>query len=226
MTTQAFVEAERQQHGLLAKVERYVLLWLARRIPAWVTPDHLTVVGFTAFFAAGLSYYCSRTNPLLLHVVNACIFVNWLGDSLDGTLARFRNQQRPRYGFYVDHMVDAFGTFFLVGGMTFSGYMSKELGFGVLIIYYLLCINVFLATYTLGEFRISFASFSPTELRLILGIGNIALLYHPKTRLFGQSYPLFDVGGIVTIFLMLIMLVASTIRNTKLLYRAERISGG
>ncbi len=224
MTTQAFIEAERQQHGLLAKIERHVLLWLARRIPGWVTPDYLTIMALTAFLVAGLSYYYSRANPPLLHVVNACLFVNWLGDSLDGTLARYRNQQRPRYGFYVDHMVDAIGTFFLVGGLTFSGHMSKEVGFGVLIIYYLLCINVFLATYTIGEFRISFASVSPTELRLILGIGNIALLYHPTTRLFGQSRPLFDVGGIVAIFLMLIMLIVSTIRNTKLLYQAERIS--
>jgi len=218
-----FVEAERQQHGLFAKVERQVLLWLARRVPERITPDHLTIVGFIAFFFAGLCYYSSRWNPLFLHLVNVCLFLNWLGDSLDGTLARYRNQQRPRYGFYVDHVVDALGSLFLLVGLSLSGYMSREVGFALLIVYYLLCINVYLATYTLGKFKISFASFSPTELRLLLGIGNVILFYRPEARLFGQKYLLYDIGGTVALFLMLAVLITSIIHNTKLLYQAEKI---
>ena len=218
-----FVEAERQQHGLFAKVERQVLLWLARRIPERITPDHLTIVGFIAFFFAGLCYYSSRWNPLFLHLVNVCLFLNWLGDSLDGTLARYRNQQRPRYGFYVDHIVDALGSLFLLVGLSLSGYMSREVGFALLIVYYLLCINVYLATYTLGKFTISFASFSPTELRLLMGIGNVVLFYRPEVRFFGQTYLLYDIGGTVALFLMLVVLVGSIIRNTKLLYQAEKL---
>jgi phosphatidylglycerophosphate synthase len=223
METSAFVEAERQQHGLLAKAERQALLWLARRVPDRITADHLTLAGFAAFFLAGVCYYLSRWNPLFLHLVNGCLFINWFGDSLDGTLARYRNQQRPRYGFYVDHIVDAFGSLFLLIGLTLSGYMSREVGLALLIVYYLLCINVYLATYTLGKFKISFASFSPTELRLLLGIGNVVLLYHPEVRLFGRTYLLYDIGGTVAIFFMLAVLITSTIRNTKLLYQAEKI---
>jgi archaetidylinositol phosphate synthase len=223
METSAFVEAERQQNGLLARVEKHALQWLAQRTPNRITADHLTATGFAALFLAGLFYCLSRSNPLFLHLVNCCLFVNWLGDSLDGTVARHRHQQRPRYGFYVDHLVDAMGSLFLLSGLALSGYMSREVGFALLIVYYLLCINVYLATYTLGKFKISFASFSPTELRLLLGIGNIVLLYRPQTRLFGQTYLLYDVGGIIAIFLMLAVLITSTVRNTKLLYQAEKI---
>jgi len=223
METSAFTEAERQQYGLLARVERQVLLWLARRMPSRISADHLTALGFVAFFLAGLFYYLSRRNPLFLHLVNGCLLLNWLGDSLDGTVARFRNQQRPRYGFYVDHVVDAFGSLFLLAGLALSGYMSREIGFILLIAYYLLCINVYLATYTLGKFKISFASFSPTELRLLLGIGNIVLLYHPQTSLFGRTYLLYDVGGAIAILLMVAVLIVSTIRNARTLYLAERI---
>jgi phosphatidylglycerophosphate synthase len=223
METSTFMEAERQQHGLLAKIERQVLLWLAQRVPERITADHLTLTGFIALFFAGFCYYVSRWNPFFLHLVNACLFINWLGDSLDGSLARYRNQQRPRYGFYVDHIVDALGSLFLLAGLSLSGYMSREVGFALLIVYYLLCINVYLATYTLGEFKISFARFSPTELRLLLGIGNVIIFYRPETKLLGQTYLLYDIGGTVAIFLMLTILITSTVRNTRLLYQAEKI---
>jgi archaetidylinositol phosphate synthase len=120
-------------------------------------------------------------------------------------------------------MIDAFGSLFLLGGLALSGYMSREVGFALLMVYYLLCINVYLTTYTLGKFKISYASFSPTELRLLLGIGNVVLVYHSQTQLLGQTYLLYDVGGIVAVLLMLAVLITSTIRNTKQLYQAERI---
>jgi archaetidylinositol phosphate synthase len=134
-----------------------------------------------------------------------------------------RNQQRPRYGFYVDHVVDAFGTFFLLGGLALSGYMSERIAIGLLIAYFMLTIEVYLATYTLGTFHLSFWKFSPTELRILLMIGNIALFYRPVVRLFGDPYLLFDVGGAIGIVGMGLMLLTSVAKHTAALYRAEPI---
>jgi phosphatidylglycerophosphate synthase len=148
---------------------------------------------------------------------------NWLGDSLDGTLARVRNRQRPRYGFYVDRITDAFGTFFLVGGMGLSGYMSPMVAAVLLVAYFMLSIQAYLAAYALGTFQLSYWKFSPTELRVLLVAGNIALLYWPMGNLFGYRFPLFDAGGAVGIIGMGLMLIVSSIRNTAALYRAERL---
>ena len=218
-----FEEAAREQLGLLASAERRALHWLARRMPPWVNSDHLTLIGFTAMFLAGLFYYFSCWNPLFLHLVNGWLTVNWLGDSLDGTLARYRNKQRPRYGFYVDHMIDTFGALFLISGLALSGYMSEKIAYAMLIIFFMLSINVYLAAYTLGRFKISFGKLSPTELRLALAIGNLLLLYRPNIQVLGQTYLLFDVGGIVSIAIMSGVLISSAIRNTRTLYRLERL---
>ena len=147
--------------------------------------------------------------------------LNWLGDSLDGTLARVRQQQRPRYGFYVDHIVDSFGGLALMGGLALSGYMHPYIATGLLIAFLLLSIQSYLATYTLGEFQLSFWSFGPTELRILLSIGNVALFYRPMV--FHGHYRLFDVGGVVGIAGMTAMLIFFTVRNTRRLYVEERI---
>ena len=114
---------------------------------------------------------------MLLHVVNLCIFLNWFGDSLDGTLARYRDRQRPRYGFYVDHIIDTFGTMFLIFGLAVSGYMTERVAAAVLVVFLMLAINSYLAAYALGIFKISHGKLGPTEIRLVLIIGNLALLY-------------------------------------------------
>jgi phosphatidylglycerophosphate synthase len=148
--------------------------------------------------------------------------VNWFGDSLDGTLARFRNRQRPRYGFYVDHMTDALGTAFLLGGLALSSLMSPWVALGVLIVYLLLSIQSYLATHALGTFQLSFWKFSPTELRVLLAVGNIAILVRgPGARLAGHEFLLFDAGGVIGMVGMSAMLIVSTIRNTRTLYRRE-----
>ena len=107
-------DAERQQTSLLAPLERTTLLWLARRMPARVNSDHLSCLGFVGMFMAGLCYAASKQNPQMLYLVNLFLALNWFGDSLDGTLARYRDRQRPRYGFYVDHIIDTFGALFLL----------------------------------------------------------------------------------------------------------------
>jgi archaetidylinositol phosphate synthase len=224
MSPIGFQDAKREQNGILASAERCTLQWMAARLPSGIHSDHLTALGLVAMLAAGGAYACSRSNNLFLHAVNVCLLLNWVGDSLDGTLARFRNRQRPRYGFYVDHILDTFSMSFLFGGLALSGYMSPQVVSLVLIAYFMLCINVYLATYTLGTFRISFGKFSPTELRLLLGIGNLALFYKPSVHLFGRSCLLFDIGGVIAAVLMIGILVASTARNIQLLYNAERLS--
>ena len=223
MATQAlrFREAKRTQESFLASMEKKTLLWLAARTPGWINSDHLTALGLLAMAAAGAGYWWSRTNTSGLLVVILGLAVNWLGDSLDGTLARVRNCPRPRYGFYVDHIVDAFGALFLLGGLALSGYMSSLIAIGLLIAYLLLSIEVYLASYTLGDFKISYFKMSPTELRILLSFGNMVLLYKSVVHLFGRAYKLFDVAGAVGITGMMMVLVISVIRNTAKLYRRE-----
>ncbi len=223
MPSPGFKEAERAQLSLLAVAEKKALVWLAHRIPAWVSSDHLTLLGFAAMFAAGACYWAaSRTRAGLIGVIVA-LAVNWFGDSLDGTLARVRNRQRPRYGFYVDHITDAFGTAFLMGGLALSGYMSPAIALVLLILYFLLSIEVYLATYTIGTFHLSFWKFGPTELRALLCIGNIALFRYAVVTLFGRKFLLFDVGGAVGILGMSVMVIVAAIRHTRVLYNAERL---
>lgn len=221
MSSKVFQDAKRQQTSILAPLERAALLGLARRMPAWVNSDHLSLLGFVAFFLAGVFYAASGRNPMLLHVVNVCIFLNWFGDSLDGTLARYRDCQRPRYGFYVDHIIDTFGTTFVIVGLAISGYITERVAAGSLIVFLMLAINSYLAAYSLSIFKISHGKLGPTEIRLVLMIGNLVLLNSPHTKIFGHRFLLFDVGGIVAIIGMAAMLIVSSIKNTHALYKLE-----
>lgn len=218
-----FREAGRAQESFLARHEKKLLVWLARRTPAWIHSDHLTALGLAALVGAGVSYWYARENAAGLALASVLLAVNWLGDSLDGTLARVRGRTRPRYGFYVDHVVDAFGTLALLAGLALSGYMTSWIAVGLLVSYFMLSIEVYLATYTIGTFHLSFWKFSPTELRILLMIGNAALFYRPVVTLFGERYLLFDVGGAVGIVGMSLMLLAAVARHTLHLYRAERL---
>jgi archaetidylinositol phosphate synthase len=218
-----FQEARREQQSFLAPLEKRCLIWLAEHAPRWINSDHLTVLGLAALLGAGLSYWWARSNPAGFYAVIVCLALNWLGDSLDGTLARARNCQRPRYGFYVDHVVDAFGALFLLGGLGLSGFMSERIALGLLIAYLMLSIEVYLATYALGTFQISFWKFSPTELRILLAIGSLVLLWRPDTHLKATDWRLFDVGGAVGMAGMGVMLVVAAARHTRTLYYAERI---
>jgi phosphatidylglycerophosphate synthase len=194
---------------------------MAERLPRHINSDHLTILALVAMLMTGLAYWTARDHPLALLAVNLWLAVNWFGDSLDGTLARVRGHERPRYGFYVDHIVDAFGILMLIGGLALSGYMSPLVALGLLVAYFLLSIDVYLATYCLGQFRLSYWKFGPTELRLLLCAGNIVLLVHPHAVLFGQQYLLFDVGGVVAAVLLVTTTIMSAVQNTRRLYSAE-----
>jgi phosphatidylglycerophosphate synthase len=219
--TLRFREARRTQQSFLSTLEKKALLWLASRMPAWVNSDHLTLLGLAAMAGAGLSYWWARSNRAGLLLAIICLALNWLGDSLDGTLARFRNCCRPRYGFYVDHVVDAFSALFLLGGLALSGYMSPWIAIGLLVAYLMLSVEIYLASYTLGDFKISYFKMGPTELRLLLCVGNIALLWKSMTHLAGRAYRIFDIGGTMGISGMLLILCISMVTNTARLYRRE-----
>ena len=219
----AFKDAVRLQEGFTAAVERRVLAWLAARLPQWVNSDHLTLLGFASMFLAGASYAFAHVHRSALLLATLFLALNWFGDSLDGTLARLRNRQRPRYGFYVDHMIDTFGGFFLMGGLALSGFVDWRIALGMFIAFLMLSIQVYLATYALGTFQMSFAKFGPTEIRILLAIGNLAVWLSPDARALGSNYRIFDVGGIIGIVGMCAMLLISTIWNTAKLYREERL---
>jgi archaetidylinositol phosphate synthase len=216
-----FENPTRIHNGLFSSPEKQALIWMAERTPRWISSDHLTLLGFLAQIMAGASYALARWNRYCLLGGIVFLALNWLGDSLDGTLARVRQQQRPRYGFYVDHIVDSFGALALMGGLALSGYMHPYIAIGLLGAFLLLSIQSYLATYTLGEFQLSFWSFGPTELRILLAIGNLALLYRPV--IWHGHYRLFDVGGAVGLVGMVAMLIFFTARNTRRLYAEERI---
>jgi len=215
--------------GVTVQIERRTLQWLAPRLPGSINSDHLTGLALGAMVIAGLAYWLSAFQIYALWLVNICLAINWFGDSLDGTLARIRNHQRPRYGFYVDHVVDAAGLTMLVGGMAVSGYMTPLIALGVMAAYLLLCIEVYLATYCLSTFRMSFFKVGPTELRILLALGNAATFFFhpdPHVTVLGLSARLFDVAGVLAIFGLVLAFVLSVVQNTRTLYRAEPIPGG
>jgi archaetidylinositol phosphate synthase len=214
---------ERVHQSLISGFEKRCLVALAGRMPSWIHSDHLTILGFLGMLFAGLSYWAASRDPYFLIVGIFWLAVNWFGDSLDGTLARVRNKQRPRYGFYVDHIMDAFGTLCLLGGLALSGFMSVWICASLLIAYYLVSIEIALATVSLGKFRLSFGFLGPTELRILLAIGNLVLLFRPVVHLAGHPYRLFDVGGAVSIAGLLFVVIYSAIKNARTLYNEERI---
>jgi phosphatidylglycerophosphate synthase len=229
--TRPFPDMLRVQESWVAAAEKRALLWLAARTPVRIGPDHLTVLGLAAQTGAGMCYALAGSNRLWLLGAVACLALNWLGDSLDGTLARARERLRPRYGFYVDHMVDSFGALALMGGLAASGYMSPRIAAGLLVAFLMMSIQSYLATHALGEFRISFWRFGPTELRILLVVGNLALFWKPTVHfgflrwleVLGGEYRLFDVGGAIGLAGMALMVVVFTLQNTVRLYREEKI---
>ena len=212
----------REHASLSAAQEKRVLIWIARRLPLRVSSDHLSMLGLLAMAAAGACFAALRVSPWWAAGVVAALAVNWFGDSLDGTVARVRGQQRPRYGFYVDHIIDIAGTTMLLGGIACSGIMSPLLAIGVLAAYLLVAAEAYLATHASGVFRLSFMGIGPTELRVILAVGAIRVATRPFVPMpaFDETR-LFDVGGLVAMVGLGAAFVVSSLRNTVALYRSD-----
>ncbi len=218
-----FRTAARVNGSLTARAEKQLLVWMAAHAPRWVTSDGLTVLGLSAQIGAGIAYALARWDRRALLLGIVCIALNWLGDSLDGTLARVRQQQRPRYGFYVDHVVDIFGSAALLGGLAVSGLVHGWIAATILVTFLLLAGESYLATYALGRFEMSQGWFGPTELRILLIAANLALLHDPYATLFGHRWLLFDVGGVIGAAGMLAMAAMVAARHTLQLYREEPV---
>ena len=212
-----------REHGsILAAAEKRLLVAMARRLPASIHSDHLTVLALLAMALAGVAFALARVDDHWLWIVVAALALNWYGDSLDGTLARVRHVERPRYGFYVDHVLDIVGATFLFAGLAVSGFMAPAMALSVLVAYLLVSGEVFLATCVRGVFRISFSGFGPTELRILLAIGTIALFRDPHVDVgIVGRLRLFDFGGLIAICGMSGALIASVVRNATALATLE-----
>ena len=215
-------EHTREHRSVLAAGEKKLLIAMARRLPSFIHSDHLTSLALLAMGLAGAGYALARWDPRFLWLSIAALAVNWFGDSLDGTLARVRHVERPRYGFYVDHVLDIVGATLLFGGLAASGFMTPLIALALLVGYLLVSGEVFLATSVHGVFRMSFAGVGPTELRILLAIGTIALFGDPHVNLGALGRPrLFDFGGLIGVAGMVVTLAVNVVRNTTALARLE-----
>jgi archaetidylinositol phosphate synthase len=216
-----FRNAQRVNHALTARIEKRALTWMAERAPRWVTSDGLSLLGLGAQIGAGISYALARWDRRALLLGIACLALNWLGDSLDGTLARVRRQERPRYGFYVDHMVDILGSIALMCGLGASGLLHWGTAMAMLVAFLVLASESYLATYTLSCFQLSQGLFGPTEIRILLALGSLAALRNPYSTVFGHRLLLFDLGGAIATACMAAMAIGTAARHTAQLYRQE-----
>ncbi len=208
--------SSRDLRSFTALAEKSLLISLARRMPPWIGPDHLTALGVLSMAGAGLCYRLLVVSPLALLGVNLFLFLNWFGDSLDGTLARVRQKQRPRYGFYVDHLVDAFGAIFLLGGLALSGLASPYSALALLIAYLLLQIHIALKAHTTGVFQIAFGGVGGTEARILLGALNLGLLAWPGLQTLLTPLCWLMAGALVA------LVITDGVRTGRALDREER----
>lgn len=215
-------EHVREHRSLLAASEKRLLIWIARRLPAGIHSDHLTGLALAAMALAGGGFALSSWDTRALWLVIIALFINWFGDSLDGTLARVRGAERPRYGFYVDHVVDIAGITMLMAGLAASGFMTPLVAMAVLVGYLLVSGEVFLATAVRGIFKMSFAGVGPTELRILLAMGTLALFRDPHVNVgeFGRVQ-LFDFGGLIAAAGLAVTFLVAFGRNALALARLE-----
>jgi phosphatidylglycerophosphate synthase len=211
----------REHRSVLAAAEKRLLIWIAERLPASLTSDHLSGLALLSMVAGGVAFAAIGIRGWSPALFVLALAANWFGDSLDGTVARVRDQQRPRYGYYVDHVIDLAGTMALVGGMAVSGLMHPTIALALLASYFTVAAETYLATVSTATFRISFAGVGPTELRILLAIGAIVAAVDPWVDIFGRTFLLFDVGGVVAAGGLCGVFIVSALRNGLALYAAE-----
>jgi archaetidylinositol phosphate synthase len=222
--------APREKTFLLARPEGRLLEWIARRLPAWVMPDHLTALGVLAAIGIAVAYALSNGDPVWLWAASGLLVVHWLGDSLDGTLARVRRTERPKYGYYLDHLVDALATAVIGLGLGLSPWMLLAVGLAIVVAYLVLSINTYLETYAFGVFTLGYGRLGPTEARLGLILLNtlIALGVGLGFEVGGLGLTVLDVIGLGIAGLMAAGLVGRAARNLRVLAAQEpagRVSG-
>lgn len=213
----------RRHNSVLAAAEKRALIWMAHRLPRWVHSDHLSALGLAAMAGAGAAFWVAASDPVAgAALVVPCLLLNWFGDSLDGTVARVRGQERPRYGYYVDHVIDLAGTALLFTGLAASGYMSPGMAVLVAAAYFLVSAETYLATHARGVFTMAFLGVGPTELRILLAAGALALINTPVVTPFGlDPVRLWDLGGAIGAAGMVATFIVTSSRNARALYLEE-----
>jgi phosphatidylglycerophosphate synthase len=216
-------DAPREKTFLLAPVEGRVLEWIARRLPARVMPDHMTALGVLAAFGIAGAYLLSNGDKAWLWAASALLVVHWLGDSLDGTLARVRGIERPKYGYYLDHLVDALATAVIGIGLGLSPWMLLAVGLVIVVAYLVLSINTYLETHAFGVFSLGYGRLGPTEARLGLIVVNtlIALGVGLGFHVAGLGLTVLDLVGLAVAGVMVVGLVGRAARNLRALAELE-----
>ena len=206
--------------SVLAAAEKRLLVRIAGSLPRWINSDHLTALAALAMVGVGACFWIGGA---ALPFVILLLAVNWFGDSLDGTLARVRRHERPRYGYYVDHVLDAVGFASLMGGLALGGHASPVSALGFLCTYYLLVVEIALAAQARGTFRLAFWRIGPTELRILLAIGVLQLMRSETVTILAHPWRLFDLGCAIGIAGLTLTFGMSALRNAVALYREERL---
>ncbi|WP_374524112.1 CDP-alcohol phosphatidyltransferase family protein [Sphingopyxis sp.] len=216
-TTPAAGAPTRIQQNILARGERRLLNWICPRLPAWVTPDQLTTLGFLGAVIVASGYMLSWIDEEWLGLCLAGYIVNWFGDSLDGSLARWRRIERPSYGYFLDHSVDAIGTLLMIGAIGASPYMRLDVAFMAVIGYFLLSIHTFLAAKVIGEFRLSYLAGGPTELRLMLMAMTVLMPIVGTGRVLGSGFSAFDLFAIVVASILVTLYILQSVATARML---------
>ena len=195
--------AERIQTSILNKLEKKALIWLAERQPEWVTSDHLTYLGVAAAVLYALFCWLANYNLNYFWASSFCLVINWYGDSLDGTLARVRQTQRPKYGFFIDHSLDALTTCLFCIGLGLSPLMQMNIALFIMGGYLCMSIYTYISTIILGQFRLTYASMGPTEMRLQEVVGKVieqAERAHTGLTTVKRAAVVFDAGTVPNLF--------------------------
>lgn len=217
-------DAVRIQTSVLNAIEKKVLVWLAKRQPEWMTSDILTYIGVFGAIVIAAGYILSVRNINFLWLSSLGFIINWYGDSLDGTLARVRNTQRPVYGYYLDHTIDAMNEVMIFVGVGLSGLIHLEIALLALVMYFLMTINVSINAHLKKEFRLTYASMGPTEFRIVMIIINTLFALIPPLREFSHNITIcgheftfgaLDYIGIVIIIVLVLMHLTTVIKDIK-----------
>lgn len=220
-----FKDAKRLNETLLRPLEGKALGWMVKRLPNKVHPDHLTVITIIASVVIGLSYYLTNISSNFLWLASLGFILNWFGDSLDGTLARYRHIERPKYGFFVDHITDAITEFIIVLGLGLSPYIRLDIALYCLVGYLMLSILTYVNTYVQGLFQLSYGKLGPTEVRVIFIILNTLLYFGVNTEVeiskFDLRLTILDTAGLIVGTIFLIIFIIFSLKHRSVLAKID-----